>query len=68
MVNESVVSNMGCNQTKKHQKDYYDRRAHGVRYSKGDRVWLLNKNPNILINKFHYRWLATYEVVARRSD
>ena len=30
MVHKTVVSNMGCKQ--KHQKDCYDRRAHGVRY------------------------------------
>ena len=35
-VQETVVSNIGCKQ--KHQKDYYHRRAHNVRYSKGDRV------------------------------
>ena len=30
MVHETVVSNMSCLQ--KHQYDYYDRKAHGVRY------------------------------------
>ena len=66
MVHETVVSNMGCKQ--KHQKDYYDRRAHGVRYSKGDRVWLVNNKPNLFTNQFHDRWLWPYEVVARRFD
>ena len=66
IVHETVVSNMGCKQ--QHQKDYYDRRAHGVRYSKGDRVWLVNKKPNLLTDKFHDRWLGPFEVVARRSD
>ena len=66
MVHETVVSNMGGKQ--KHQKDYYDCRAHGVRYSKGDRVWLVNKKPNFLTNKFHDRWLGLFEVVTRRSD
>ena len=60
------MSNMGCKQ--KHLKDYYDRRAHGVRYSKGDQVWMHNKKPNFLTNKFHDRWLNPYEVGARRSD
>ena len=66
LVHETVVFNMGCKQN--HQKDYYDRRAHGVRYSQGNQVWMLNKNPNFLTNKFHDRWLGPYEVVARRSD
>ena len=66
LVHETVVSNMGCKQ--KHHKDYYDRLAHGVCYSKGDQVWMLNKKPNLLTNKFHDRWLGPYKVVARRSD
>ena len=41
MVQETVVSNIGCKT--KHHKVYYDRRMHNVRYSKEDRVWLLNK-------------------------
>ena len=66
MVHKGVVSNMACKQ--KHQKDYYDRRAYGGRYLKGDRVWLVNKKPNLLTNKFHNYWLGPFEVVARRSD
>ena len=65
-VHETVIANMGCKQ--KHQNDYYDRLTHGVRYNKGDHVWLLNKNPNLLNNKFHDRWLGSYEVLSRRSD
>ena len=57
---------MGCKQ--QHNKDYYNRRAHYFCYSKGDRVWLLNKTPNLLTNKFHDCWLGLYEVVALRSD
>ena len=66
LVNETVNFNMGCKQN--HQKDYYDRRAHGVRYSESDQVWMLNKKPNLLTNKFNDRWLGPKKVVARSSD
>ena len=56
MVHGTVVSYMGC--TQKHQNNYYDCRAHEVRYSKGDHVLLLNKKPNLLTNQFHDRWLS----------
>ena len=65
-VHESVVKAMETSQRR--QKDCYDRRTYGNRFKPGDFVWMVNKNPELLSNKFHDRWLGPYEVIKRCSD
>ena len=65
-VHATVISNMESSH--KRQKDCYDRRSHGLRYSIGDTVWLVNKNPTLLVNKFHDRWVGPYIIIKRCSD
>ena len=61
-----VVANMEHNQ--KRQKDCYDRRAYGYRFDRGHFVWMVNKKPELLLNKFHDRWLGPFKVIKRCSD
>ena len=51
------------------QKDYYDRRTQGTRYSVGDSVWLWSPVPNKRVAlKFHEPWTGPVEVSKRLSD
>ena len=52
----------------KRQKDCYDRKAYGSRFNRGDLVWMINKKPDLLVNKFHDRWLGPFKVTKRCSD
>ena len=65
-VHDTVVTNMGANQ--KRQKDCYDRKAYGCRFKPDDLVWMINKKPDLLVNKFHDRWLGPFKVTKRCSD
>ena len=53
----------------KRQKDYYDRRTQGTRYSVGDSVWLRSPVPKKgVAPKFHEPWTGFFEVSKRISD
>ena len=65
-VHETVSASMESNQRR--QKDCYDRRTYGCRFKPGDFVWMINKKPELLVNKFHDRWLGPFEVIKRCSD
>ena len=51
------------------QKDYYDRKTHGLRFKPGDSVWLWS--PVVekgVAPKFHVPWTGPYKVTKRLSD
>ena len=53
----------------KHQKEQYDRKATGGRYSEGDLVWLYS--PAVLkgkSRKFHRPWRGPYRIMKAISD
>ena len=51
------------------QKDYYDRRTQGSRYSVGDSVWLWSPVPKKgVAPKFHEPWTGPYKISKRLSD
>ena len=53
----------------KRQKDYYDRRMSGIRFSPGNLVWLWS--PVVekgVAPKFHEPWTGPYKVTKRLSD
>ena len=53
----------------KRQKDYYDRRTQGTRYSVGDSVWHWSPVPKKSVaQKFHEPWAGPFEVSKRLSD
>ena len=31
-------------------------------------MWMINKKPDLLVNKFHDRWLGPFQVTKRCSD
>ena len=48
------------------QKDYYNRRSHGLRYQSGDSVWLYNPAPQKgVAPKFHEPWTNPYKITKR---
>ena len=50
------------------QKDYYDRRTQGTRYSVGDSVWLWSPVPKKgVAPKFHEPWTGPFEVSKRNN-
>ena len=51
------------------QKDYYDRRTQGTRYSVGDSVWLWSPVPKKgVAPKFHEPWTGPYKICEGLSD
>ena len=53
----------------KRQKDYYDRRMSGHRFSPGDSVWLWSSFVEKgVAPKFHEPWTGPYTVTKRHSD
>ena len=52
----------------KRLKDCYDRKEYGCRFNPGDLVWMINKIPDLLVNKFHDRWLGPFKVIKRCSN
>ena len=51
------------------QKVFYNRKAHGSSYNKGDMVWLFNViTPRGQHKKFHSPWSGPYTVVKQLSD
>ena len=65
-VHKTVTANMESSQ--KRQKDCYDQKAYGGRFNPGNQVWMINKKPDLLVNKFHDRWLKPFKVTKRCSD
>ena len=65
-VQETVTANMKSRQ--KRQKDCYERKTYGCRFNPGDLVWMINKKPDLLVNKFHDRWLGPFKVIKHYSD
>ena len=65
-VHETVTANMESRQ--KRQKACYYRKAYGCRFNLGDLVWMINNKPDLLVNKFHDRWLGPFKVTKRCSD
>ena len=51
----------------KRQNDCYNRKAYGCRFNPGDLGWMINKKPDLLLNKFHDRWLVPFKVTKRCS-
>ena len=68
-VYETVTTSMESRH--KRQNDCYDRKAYGCRFNPGDlckKVWMINKKLDLLVNKFHDRWLGPFKVTKRCSD
>ena len=65
-VHETVLANMERRQ--KCQNDCYNQNAYGYRSNPGNLVWIINKKPDLLVNKFHDSWLGPFKVTTRFSD
>ena len=65
-VHETVSTSMESSQRR--QTDCYDRRTYGCRFKPVDFVWMINKKPELLVNKFHDRWLGPFKVIKWCSD
>ena len=65
-VHETETANM--ERLQKRQRNCYNRKAYGCRFNPGDFVWIINTKPDLLVNKFHDRWLGPFKVTKRCSD